>query len=74
MVKPINLKMIIIIKKTLNILFKFQVEGIVSEKIKTTIVKYRDNVDLQVLIDGVQQEVRLLNVILLIGHLPFFSI
>ena len=55
-------------------LFKFQVEGIVSEKIKTTIEKYRDNVDLQVLIDGVQQEVRLLNVILLIGHLPFFSI
>lgn len=74
MVKPINLKMIIIIKKTLNILFEFQVEGIVSEKIKTTIEKYRDNVDLQVLIDGVQQEVRLLNVILLIGHLPFFSI
>lgn len=55
-------------------LFTFQVEGVVSEKIKTTIEKYRDNVDLQVLIDGVQQEVRLLNVILFIGHLPFFSI
>lgn len=36
--------------------FQEKVEGIVSEKIKTTIEKYRDNVDLQVLIDGVQQE------------------
>ena len=36
---------------------KFQVEEIVAEKIQTTIVSYRDNVDLQVLIDGVQQEV-----------------
>lgn len=38
-------------------MFKFQVQGIVADKLKTTITKYRDNVDLQVLIDGVQQEV-----------------
>lgn len=36
--------------------FQEKVQTIVAEKIETTIVKYRDNVDLQVLIDGVQQE------------------
>lgn len=37
---------------------KFQVEGVVKEKIDKTIENYRDNVDLQSFIDGVQQNVR----------------
>ncbi|XP_029192082.1 tetraspanin-17-like [Acropora muricata] len=36
--------------------FQDKVEDIVANKIRSTIVSYRDNVDLQVLIDGIQQE------------------
>jgi len=36
--------------------FQDKVENIVADKIKLTIKQYRDNVDLQGLIDGVQQE------------------
>ena len=41
-------------------MLKFQVQGIVADKLDTTIDKYRDNVDLQSFIDGVQQNVSFL--------------
>ena len=37
--------------------FSEQVEGIVSDKLQETVTAYRDNVDLQSFIDGIQQEV-----------------